>query len=108
MALEDARTAFGGRIEGAFAPDFEPVARTFAENFATYGELGASACIELGDVRVLDLWGGHAVRDGPAWERDTIHVVFSCTKAARALVQTPSRWGQFWEKVEQYGVGSYA
>ena len=49
MALEDARTAFGGRIEGAFAPDFEPVARTFAENFATYGELGASACIELGD-----------------------------------------------------------
>lgn len=73
MALEDARTAFGGRIEGAFAPDFEPVARTFAENFATYGELGASACIELGDVRVLDLWGGHAVRDGPAWERDTIH-----------------------------------
>ena len=28
MALEDARTAFGGRIEGAFAPDFEPVARS--------------------------------------------------------------------------------
>lgn len=29
MALEDARTAFGGRIEGAFAPDCEPVANVF-------------------------------------------------------------------------------
>lgn len=25
-----------------------------------------------------------------------------------ALVQTPSRWSQFWEKVEQYGMVSYA
>ena len=34
MALEDARTAFGGRIEGAFAPDFEPVARTLTSKTA--------------------------------------------------------------------------
>ena len=41
---------------------------------------------------------------GMRWKDTGIKVVLSL----RALVQTPSRWGQFWEKVEQYGVGSYA
>ena len=41
---------------------------------------------------------------GMRWKDTGIQVVLSL----RALVQTPSRWGQFWEKVEQYGVGSYA
>ena len=41
---------------------------------------------------------------GMRWKDTGIKVVLSL----RALVQTPSRWSQFWEKVEQYGVGSYA
>ena len=41
---------------------------------------------------------------GMRWKDTGIQVVLSL----RALVQTPSRWSQFWEKVEQYGVGSHA
>ena len=41
---------------------------------------------------------------GMRWKDTGIQVVLSL----RALVQTPSHWGQFWEKVAQYGVGSYA
>ena len=41
---------------------------------------------------------------GMRWKDTGIQVVLSL----RALVQTPSRWRQFWEKVEQYGVGSYS
>lgn len=73
-------------IEGICEPTFAPVAEAFAANFAELGELGASLCVELEGEKVLDLWGGHVSRDGPRWERDTIHVVFSCTKAATALV----------------------
>ena len=38
------------------------------------------------------------------WKDTGIQMVLSL----RVLVQTPSRWSQFWEKVEQYGVDSYA
>ena len=41
---------------------------------------------------------------GMRWKDTGIKVVLSL----RALVQTPSRWSQFWEKVEQYGVGGHA
>ena len=41
---------------------------------------------------------------GMRWKDTGIKVVLSL----RALVQTPSRRGQFWEKIERYGVGSYA
>ena len=41
---------------------------------------------------------------GMRWKDTGIQVVLSL----RALVQTSGRWNQFWEKVEQYGVGGYA
>lgn len=72
-------------IDGTFLPELSPVAEAFSDNFRHNGELGASVCIELGGERVLDLWGGQIAPFGPAWERDTIHVVFSCTKPATAL-----------------------
>ena len=73
-------------LAGSHAPAFAPVAEAFAANFAERDELGASLCIEIDGQRVVDLWGGHVAPDGPAWARDTVHVVFSCTKAATALV----------------------
>ena len=42
-------------------------------------------------------------RSGMRWKDTGIQVVLSL----RVLVQTPSRWSQFWEKVEQYDVDSY-
>ena len=41
---------------------------------------------------------------GMRWKDTGIKVVLSL----RALAQTPGRWSQFWGKVEQYGVDSYA
>jgi CubicO group peptidase (beta-lactamase class C family) len=86
MPRNDAISAALAGIGGSCQPAFTPVAEVFAANFTTRGELGASVCIELGGEKVLDLWGGHIRPDGPRWEQDTIHVVFSCTKAATALV----------------------
>ena len=74
------------RIEGHCAPGFEPVREAFARNFVEGGEVGASVCVTHRGETVVDLWGGLAdPATGRAWERDTICVVFSCTKAATAL-----------------------
>ncbi|MFN6977146.1 MAG: serine hydrolase domain-containing protein, partial [Gemmobacter sp.] len=77
-----------GRIEGHCAPSFAGVARAFAANFSDRGEVGAALCIEHDGLRVVDLWGGRvaAEQDAPAWQADTLTCIFSCTKAATALV----------------------
>ncbi|WP_422345786.1 serine hydrolase domain-containing protein [Parasphingorhabdus sp.] len=73
-------------IDGTTAAKFERVKDEFARNFAERGEVGASVCVSINGETVVDLWGGIA---DPAtnrpWERDTISIVFSCTKAATAL-----------------------
>tara|TARA_R110000751_G_scaffold1815_18_gene6585 strand:+ start:1498 stop:2685 length:1188 start_codon:yes stop_codon:yes gene_type:complete len=74
------------RIEGRCAPGFEPVREAFARNFAERGEVGASVCVTHRGESVVDLWGGLAdPATSRAWARDTVCVVFSCTKAATAL-----------------------
>ncbi|HEY0525280.1 MAG TPA: serine hydrolase domain-containing protein [Stellaceae bacterium] len=76
----------GARIEGVCAPAFAGVLDVFAENFAARGEVGASVAITIGGETVVDLWGGVAdPATGRPWERDTISIVFSNTKAATAL-----------------------
>ena len=75
----------GGRIEGGCDSNFQAVLAAFADNFQARGEVGASVCLTLEGRTVVDRWGGRAALDGPAWERDTISVVFSCTKGASAL-----------------------
>jgi CubicO group peptidase (beta-lactamase class C family) len=75
-----------GRIDGHFVSRFVGVAREFERNFRERDEVGASVCIQLGGETVLDLWGGKASRDADTpWERDTVCVVFSCTKGATAM-----------------------
>src|SRR5690606_5840414 len=34
---------------------------------------------------VVDLWGGRKAREGEPWTRDTVSIVFSCTKGAAAI-----------------------
>lgn len=73
-------------IDGYCDPAFRAVAEAFEENFSGRGELGASVALSVGGETVVDLWGGY--RDAERqrrWERDTLCVVFSCTKAATAL-----------------------
>ena len=75
-----------GRIQGTYDPAFAAVADAFRANFARRREVGASVCVTHHGRVVADLWGGLADRKtGRAWERDTVGIVFSCTKGATAL-----------------------
>lgn len=72
-------------INGDVKSGFEPVRDAFAKNFSERSELGASICLVIGDETVVDLWGGRVIAGGPAWQADTLNVLFSCTKPATAL-----------------------
>ena len=73
-----------GSIQGVVDGRFMAVAAEFERNFVERGELGASVTVTLGGETVVDLWGGSAGEDR-AWERDTVCIVFSCTKGATAI-----------------------
>jgi CubicO group peptidase (beta-lactamase class C family) len=75
-----------GRVAGTCDERFVEVAREFARNFEERGEVGACVSLTLHGETVVDLWGGIAdPSTGRAWERDTVGIVFSCTKGATAL-----------------------
>jgi CubicO group peptidase (beta-lactamase class C family) len=78
------RAVPNGVVEGECEPRFMAVADEFERNFRERGEVGASVAVTVEGKTVADLWGGQA-RDGEAWKRDTVCVVFSCTKGATAL-----------------------
>jgi CubicO group peptidase (beta-lactamase class C family) len=73
-------------VAGTCAGTFHRVREEFERNFAARGEVGAAVCVTVDGQTVVDLWGGLA---DPAtqrpWQRDTIGVVWSCTKGATAL-----------------------
>ena len=72
--------------EGICKPGFERVAEAFTRNFESNGEVGASVCLTVGGETVVDLWGGIAdQKTGTSWTRDTVGIVFSCTKGATAI-----------------------
>ncbi len=76
----------GGRIEGTYDQAFADVADTFRANFAQRREVGASVCVTQHGRTVVDLWGGLAdPKTQRPWQRDTVSIVFSCTKGATAL-----------------------
>lgn len=72
--------------EGTIKPGFERVAEAFQKNFDAKGEVGASVCLTVGGETVVDLWGGTAdQKTGAPWTKDTVGIVFSCTKGATAV-----------------------
>jgi len=85
MAETFEKETAAGRIEGSFDPKFREVVDAFVENFEARDEVGANVTITLEGRTVVDLWGGRKAPDGEAWEKDTLSVVFSCTKGATAL-----------------------
>lgn len=75
----------GMTINGTVAPGFEPVRAAFAENFERHGDIGAAVAIYRDGRPVVDLWGGSADPEtGRPWERDTMVLVYSATKAVTA------------------------
>jgi CubicO group peptidase (beta-lactamase class C family) len=74
------------KVEGTCKKGFERVAEAFTHNFEANGEVGASVCLTVGGETVVDLWGGVAdPATGTQWKKDTVSIVFSCTKGATAL-----------------------
>ena len=74
------------KIDGTASRGFERVAEAFERNFGERGEVGASVALTVGGQKVVDLWGGVAdpKTDAP-WKKDTVGIVFSCTKGATAV-----------------------
>lgn len=75
-----------GNIEGFCKPAYRSMVTAFQRNFSEMEEVGASLCVNIGGETVVDLWGGHTAEDRKTlWQKDTISIIFSCTKAATAL-----------------------
>ncbi|MDH4146415.1 MAG: beta-lactamase family protein, partial [Acidimicrobiia bacterium] len=68
-------------IQGTCDPRFSAVRDTFAANFSSGVDVGATVAVYLDGEPVVDLWGGWSDRDQTVpWERDTIINVWSTTK----------------------------
>lgn len=86
MALQNfSAETKAGHVEGSYDPKFKGVVDAFVENFESRDEVGANVCLTLEGKTLVDLWGGKVARDGAPWTRDTISIVFSCTKGATAI-----------------------
>ncbi len=111
------RNVPNGKVEGGCEAAFMGVADEFCRNFRERDEVGASVCIRHEGRTVVDLWGGIArPADGTPWQRDTVSIVFSCTKGAVALcahvlasrgkldIDAPvaSYWPEFASKGKEY------
>lgn len=74
-------------VEGAVSDGFEPVAEAFREAFDEEPDMGGALAIVHEGRMVVDLWGGVAdARTGRPWERDTLSVIFSCTKGMMSIL----------------------
>ena len=72
----------GGYCDSAFAV----VEKTFRENFAKRGEIGAGVCVYKDGEKVVDLWGGHCdAACTQLWTEDTIVLMNSVAKSMCAL-----------------------
>src|SRR5262245_11507055 len=73
-------------LHGTCDPAFALVREEFERNFAERKEVGACLCITIDGVTVVDLWGGIADKySRRPWDRDTLVLLWSCTKGAVAL-----------------------
>lgn len=86
MALTKfSRETKAGLLEGEYDPKFKGVVDVFVENYEKNDEVGANVALTLEGKTLVDLWGGKKERDGDAWTRDTMSIVFSCTKGITAI-----------------------
>jgi len=103
-------------VQGHYDPAFKSVREVFEQNFAERGELGASVCLRDKSGRTLvDLWGGTHPDKRTLWTRDTLSIVFSCTKAAtafcahllidRGLLDPDALVTKYWPEFEAHGKG---
>jgi CubicO group peptidase (beta-lactamase class C family) len=101
-------------VDGWADEGYGAVADEFAANFSRRGELGAAVTLFVDGRMVVDLWGGVSDRDtGRAWSKDTVAVIFSCTKGIvalcvatlveRGLVELDAPVARYWPEFGQGG-----
>ncbi|CAG8815390.1 10792_t:CDS:1, partial [Racocetra persica] len=68
-------------VRGFVDPRFKQVKEIFEKNIESGEEVGASVTIYYQDKVVVDLTGGIAnIETGKIYDKDTLQLVFSCTK----------------------------
>ncbi len=74
-------------ISGDVNEGFGSVAEAFSAVLAGNHDMGAALCVYLDGQPVVDLWGGTAdARVHAPWTRQTVNVLFSCTKGLMSLL----------------------
>src|SRR5437660_3220569 len=100
--------------DGSVAPGFEDVAAEFDRNFLERGEIGAAVAAYWRGEKVVDLWGGRRMPDGPEpWNEDTMVMVNSTTKglaamtiavaSSRGWIDYDARVAEYWPEFAQNG-----
>ncbi|KAJ5806260.1 uncharacterized protein N7503_003862 [Penicillium pulvis] len=73
-------------IHGTNDPAFDSVRELMQKQLSSGEELGLSLAVNIDGKDVLDLWGGHAdVPKTQPWTKDTITLVWSCSKVVTNL-----------------------
>lgn len=72
--------------QGFVADGYESLADAFDSLFADDLEDGASLAVYRHGQAVLDLWGGVDPHDGTPWEKNSVTIGFSTTKAAATIL----------------------
>ena len=74
-------------IHGTCDAAFHAVREAFQNNFIEHGEIGASVCVTVNGVTVVDLWGGFSNPQKSAiWQEDQLVNAFSIGKGVTAVV----------------------
>ena len=74
-------------IHGTCDAAFHAVREAFSNNFLEHGEIGASVCITVNGVTVVDLWGGYSEPSKTSlWQEDQLVNAFSIGKGVTAVV----------------------
>ena len=74
-------------IHGTCDAAFHAVRDAFQNNFVEHGEIGASVCITVSGVTVVDLWGGYSNPEKTStWQEDQLVNAFSIGKGITAVV----------------------
>lgn len=74
-------------VQGIATPQFSRVKEAFLENFKKRNEIGAACSVYYKGHKVVDLWGGYRDKAKKLpWEKDTMCIIFSTSKALTAVV----------------------
>jgi CubicO group peptidase (beta-lactamase class C family) len=101
-------------VEGYVLPGFEPVYAAFLDNFATYGEVGASVAVYHRGAPVVDLAAGYIDHESrEPYRLTTLQPVFSVSKgivaiaanmlADRGILDLDEPVARYWPRFAQLG-----